>query len=136
MKKILYGFRYPWDWKNPVGYFAAVFLQTLWLVLIWLSISCELSLFVRFFILLGALAKDITENIAEFGDMLTNENTEQMTDNKQNQMMEKISQIVQFQAEAKEFVSIFITLTMCVFIDTFFSFIGLYQDSWAFTAFS
>lgn len=102
-------FRFPWNWRNPSGYFEAIFLQTLWLILITLTISCELSLFVRFFILLGALAKDIVAKIKDYGNTFPNENVEpeqQITIGERNQMMKKIIELVEFQTEAQEFVSI------------------------------
>lgn len=90
-----------------MGYFAAVFLQTLWLILIWLTISCELSLFVRFFILLSALAKDIVTNKMEFENTFENKIGDEKTVIERKQMMEEIIEIVRFHVEAKEFVSIF-----------------------------
>lgn len=91
--------RLPWNWKNPTAYFGAILLESLWLAVIVPTISCELSLFVRFFILLGAPAKEITANILDF------ENVDQMTIGERNQMMwQKVVDIVRFQEEAKKFV--------------------------------
>lgn len=86
-----------------MGYFAAIFLQVLWLTLIWSTICCELSLFVRIFILLSALAKDIVANIKGIEDKFINGNAEQLTNIEKNQMLEEIIKIVRFHVQAKEF---------------------------------
>lgn len=89
-----------------MGYFEAILLQTLWLTLIVLTISTELSLFVRFFIMLGAPAKEIVANIQDFGNEFVSElSAGQITIGTRNQMTQKTIEIVQFQGEAKQFVS-------------------------------
>lgn len=95
--------RFPWDWRCPLGYFAAICLQCSWLHLIMLMFCCEVSLFVRYVNLLGALAKDLSENMIEFIE--THNKFDQSNINQNvNRAKVKIIQIVAFHVTTKQWV--------------------------------
>lgn len=79
--------------------------------MIWVLVGCELSLFVKMFIILNAVAKDIVDNVVEFGNTFTNsDDYQQLTFNERNQMMTGIIEIVRFQVKAKGLVTNFMRL--------------------------
>lgn len=88
-----------------MGFFGAMIFDTLWVILLALNINCEMCLYPRLFIMLGAQAKDIAASIMDFGNSFTSENAGAVTIGDRNQLMEKIIEMIRFQIEAKRFVS-------------------------------
>lgn len=83
-----------------MGFFAAQLLQSYWIHCVVLMIIGTISLFAKFFTLLGALAKDIVEMLeefkADFGKI-----QEVATIEQRHRTREKFIEIIQFHAVAK-----------------------------------
>lgn len=90
----------PWDWKTPIGYFAVVCAQSMWIHCgIFLKI-CSLPLFAGFCGLFQAFALDIEQSLKEINRKFLND--EQRSGN--GEIIKALENIVQFHATAKGFV--------------------------------
>lgn len=85
-----------------MGFFAAQCLQSYWIHFVVLMIIGTISLFAKFFTLLGALAVDTVELLEEFTDNFT-KGSQDLTNKKRVEMKEKFIEIIQFHAAAKRY---------------------------------
>lgn len=83
-----------------MGFFAAQCLQSYWIHCVVLMIIGTISLFAKFFTMLGALAIDTVEILKEFEDAF-NKACQDVAYKKRIQMKEKFVEIIQFHAAAK-----------------------------------
>lgn len=88
-------FRFPWEWNTPMGYFAVICVQFVWLHSSALMVICTLSIFVKCFVLLGAIALDIRENLNQF-----NYSSEELPQTRQ-----KLVEIIELHACATRFIN-------------------------------
>lgn len=95
-------FRFAWDWRTPIGFFAASCLQCYWIHCVIIMIIGTISLFAKFCTLLGAIAKDVAWQLDDFNTAFIG-TRRQATDAKLAQTKLKLIEIIEFHSVTQSY---------------------------------
>lgn len=99
--KVLIRFRYPWNWKNPIGYAMAVLMKNTGFLNGGVLIINFLLLFVGFCNLFRVLAVDIKDCLNKFSDIVVRSQGK-LTVTNRLEITRKLAETMQFHADAKK----------------------------------
>lgn len=119
-------FRFAWNWRTPVGFFAACCLQCYWIHCVIIMIIGTISLFAKFCTLLGAMAKDLAWQFDTFSKAII-EARQQLTNGKSAQMKLKLIEIIEFHSVTQLYEHIYLVLNSSF---RFFPYIALMSLIW------
>lgn len=90
--------RFPFNYRNPIGYLFAFALQYIALMNLFFYVCCMACIGIGFFMFIISIAKDIKNNLKSINEQLT----KSMAEDKISEISKQFSKTIQFHADAKQ----------------------------------
>lgn len=118
---LLYVFgRFPFDYRNPIGYLFAFFLQYIALLNLFFYVCCMACIGIGFFMFIISITKDIKNNLRSINEHLK----KSMSEHEKSEISTQFLDTIQFHAVAKQLSWIFLSSSsfywLCFFKSWYF----------------